>query len=301
MKKLVYISHPSSGLEENTKKLEDIISTLYSYEEIRDKYTFVSPVHTYGFMYHTVDYETGLKFCTDLLEHCEEVWVFGNYEISTGCKREIALAKELGIKLRIFNVDSAEETKKLVESGEYYSSKHKALESPTNNKVYSRTKMVYGLISGSETVSDVDINDYILNHLLYSDINTALKLCTKGNKDDKLIIIEVELDTSKTFDMTSNYDIQLLHNYIKYRNAEPYVFIDNSKENIDKFMLDMKDTFNSIRRVKECGNPFKSSSIPECVIEAYSIYSIDCVRRIKLFNSQIKNILEGSFIIGDIS
>ena len=296
MKKLVYISHPSSGLVENTRKIEDIISTLYSYKEIRDKYTFVSPVHTYGFMYHTVDYETGLMFCTDLLEHCEEVWVFGEYTKSRGCKREIEISKMLGIKIRIFDVDSIEETKQLVESGEYYKEKHQELESPTMHKVYNRTKMVYCLMPvDADTTNDKEVNKYILEHLLYSDINTALKRY-KNSSDDKLAIVEVELDTSHTFDMTSNYDIGLLHNYIKYKNIDG----DSDKDKVDTFMVDMHDTFNSIRRVISEYNNNECVLIPSDVIEAYSIYNINCVRRVKLFNSQVKNILEGSFIIGNI-
>ncbi|MBO5388618.1 MAG: DUF4406 domain-containing protein [Lachnospiraceae bacterium] len=97
MKKLVYISHPSSGLEENTKDIEKIIRTLYKDDELFDNFCFVSPVHCYGFMYHETEYYKGLSFCTDLLEHCDMMLVFGDWENSTGCTEEVRLCKELNI------------------------------------------------------------------------------------------------------------------------------------------------------------------------------------------------------------
>lgn len=101
MKKLIYISHPSSGLEENTKDIEKVIRMLYSSEYMYNNFCFVSPVHCYGFMYNDnpeleYDYK-GLSYCTDLLRHCDGMIVVGDWENSTGCKEEVKLADELNI------------------------------------------------------------------------------------------------------------------------------------------------------------------------------------------------------------
>ena len=88
-KKLIYISHPSSGLEENTRAIENIIRILYSNDVLFDNYCFVSPVHCYGFMYNDVEYEKGIQFCLDLLDNCDGMLVFGDWKSSRGCNMEV--------------------------------------------------------------------------------------------------------------------------------------------------------------------------------------------------------------------
>lgn len=100
-KPLIYVSHPSSGLEENTRDIEKCIRAMYAKDEIYNNYCIVSPVHCYGFMYNDnpeLDYDyKGLSYCTDLLLHCDIMLVIGDWEKSTGCKEEVALAKEKNI------------------------------------------------------------------------------------------------------------------------------------------------------------------------------------------------------------
>ena len=100
MKKLCYISHPYGGLEENIKDIEKIVYELYKNDDVYDNYIIISPVHTFGFMYEMYDnseaqYLKGLSFCTDLLEHCDIMLVFGDYTTSRGCKAEIELCKKI--------------------------------------------------------------------------------------------------------------------------------------------------------------------------------------------------------------
>jgi len=99
MKKLIYLSHPSGGLEENTKDIEKCIRLLYKNKELYNKIAIVSPVHCYGFMYNDdwITYEEGLQFCLDLLYKCDGMIVVGDYSNSRGCKREIEVCKELNI------------------------------------------------------------------------------------------------------------------------------------------------------------------------------------------------------------
>lgn len=52
--KVVYICHEFGGKQENALKIEHLIKELsLIYPDI----CFISPVHTFGFLYDTVDYE----------------------------------------------------------------------------------------------------------------------------------------------------------------------------------------------------------------------------------------------------
>lgn len=86
---MIYISHPFGGLKENVLKVEKIIESLV--EEYPDE-TFVSPIHCFGFMYDTVDYDKGLDMCLELLSKCDKMLVFGDWCTSTGCMTEITYA-----------------------------------------------------------------------------------------------------------------------------------------------------------------------------------------------------------------
>ena len=98
-KRLVYISHHSSGLKENTLDTEHCIESLYSCDTIFNNFCFVSPIHCYGFMYNSTEYYKGLQFCIDLLEHCESMVVIGNWSNSVGCTKEVEYCKNHGIKI----------------------------------------------------------------------------------------------------------------------------------------------------------------------------------------------------------
>ena len=93
-KRIVYISHPYGGKEENLKDIERIVKKLV---KTFPNYLFVSPVHAFGFEYDFVPYKAGLSQCLWLLTKCDEMWVFGDYQNSTGCKNEIEYCKEKNI------------------------------------------------------------------------------------------------------------------------------------------------------------------------------------------------------------
>ena len=96
-KTLVYISHPSGGKECNTLKIQEIVETLVHNDYFFNNFTYVSPVHNFGFMYHTLDYDTGLGLCLDLLDKADVMLVFGDYTTSVGCTREIEHCKQNNI------------------------------------------------------------------------------------------------------------------------------------------------------------------------------------------------------------
>lgn len=107
MKKLIYISHPSLGLESNTKDIEKVIRALYKSDKIFNNFSFVSPVHCYGFMYNDESteehYNRGLNYCTDLLEHCDGMIVVGDWMHSKGCTAEINMCNAKGIPYILFD------------------------------------------------------------------------------------------------------------------------------------------------------------------------------------------------------
>lgn len=83
--KIVYVAHPYSGLSSNYEKVSDIMNVLCS--KFSDK-TFISPIHAYGFMYESVDYDKGINLCFKLLDLCDTVLLCGEWEHSKGCNME---------------------------------------------------------------------------------------------------------------------------------------------------------------------------------------------------------------------
>jgi hypothetical protein len=88
---LIYVSHPYGGKEENKIKVEDIVRTLAINHS---ENTYVSPIHTFGFLYNVVSYEAGLEYCFNLLDVCDKMLVFGDYASSRGCTAEILYCQE---------------------------------------------------------------------------------------------------------------------------------------------------------------------------------------------------------------
>jgi hypothetical protein len=88
---LIYVSHPYGGLEENKEKVEGIVRSLAKRFPLE---TYVSPIHTFGFLYEDVSYKQGIKMCLNLLDACDYVIVFGEYKKSKGCRIEIMHARK---------------------------------------------------------------------------------------------------------------------------------------------------------------------------------------------------------------
>jgi len=87
---LIYISHPYGGQEEKKQRVKEIIRELtLSHPE----YTYISPIHCFGFLYNDVNYEDGLDMCLNLLAKCEKMYVFGDWKQSRGCTAEVLYAE----------------------------------------------------------------------------------------------------------------------------------------------------------------------------------------------------------------
>lgn len=96
-KKIIYISHPYGGKENNKKEIEHIVNLLSA---LLPDYLFLSPVHAFGFQYDVLTYEDGLNKCLWLLDQSNEMWVYGNYWESKGCRAEIAYCEKKKIKCK---------------------------------------------------------------------------------------------------------------------------------------------------------------------------------------------------------
>lgn len=95
---LIYVSHPYGGDPLNKYDIEDIIERLV---EENPHNTYISPVHCFGFMYEDVEYEQGLQYCLNLLDVCDTMLVYGDWQNSRGCMKEVEHAKIKGIKYKI--------------------------------------------------------------------------------------------------------------------------------------------------------------------------------------------------------
>ena len=101
-KNIVYVSHPYGNDEKNQLLVGELIKKLV--EEYPD-YLFVSPVHSFSFLYSCTTYQKGLDMCLWLLHQCDEVWVFGDYQDSVGCMAEIAYCKNHSIPYHIMSAE----------------------------------------------------------------------------------------------------------------------------------------------------------------------------------------------------
>ena len=98
-KKKIYISHSYSGLEENKRDIEEKVKKLV---KEYPNYVFISPVHTFGYLYDSYPYHIGIDLCIELLKMCDEMWIVDeNFVNSKGVmvEREYCLCNRIPVKL----------------------------------------------------------------------------------------------------------------------------------------------------------------------------------------------------------
>lgn len=101
---VVFVAHKYDGKKQNMDEVERIICDLQA--RFPD-HLFVSPIHTFGMLYDKTDYDVGEKMCLWLLNHCDQMWVFGdNWGTSEGVKREIEFCAAKGIPVSFANPDN---------------------------------------------------------------------------------------------------------------------------------------------------------------------------------------------------
>ena len=118
--KLIYVAHPYNNDNNNIEKVEKIIQSLVKQYP---NYTFVSPIHTFGFLYDNNDYDTGFKYCYDLLDRCDELWVFdeedNDWRNSRGCNREVGFSTGKGLPVYYGQFSYCKNSDKIPINNEY--------------------------------------------------------------------------------------------------------------------------------------------------------------------------------------
>ena len=84
---LIYCAHKYGGDDTNKARVEIYLKELQKNDP---ENTYISPIHTFGFMYNTLSYDEGMDLCLSLLGKCDMLLVLG--ELSEGVKREIDFA-----------------------------------------------------------------------------------------------------------------------------------------------------------------------------------------------------------------
>ena len=87
---LIYVSHPFSNKPKNKDKVEEIVRTLTL---LHPENIYISPIHTFGFLYEDVSYETGLEMCFKLLDKCDKILLCDGWKNSRGCTAEALYAE----------------------------------------------------------------------------------------------------------------------------------------------------------------------------------------------------------------
>ena len=101
--KKVYIAHPLTThgtIEENQKKIDDICKNLLVE---RPEIVPISPIHAFSFFDPTGDQSVVIGLCKELLSACDEIWMFGDWMKSNGCRAEVAFANRNKIPVADMN------------------------------------------------------------------------------------------------------------------------------------------------------------------------------------------------------
>lgn len=99
MVKKIYLSHPFGGKFINQYRVGRCMQRLV---ELHPNYLFISPIHLFGVLYHSVSYEKGLEYCLELLKECDELWILHDDGKSKGVAAEREFALKNGIPIKNF-------------------------------------------------------------------------------------------------------------------------------------------------------------------------------------------------------
>ena len=101
----VYIAHPLRGERLDIAEVERNISRVTELcrhvAEERSDVLILSPIHAFDFVSPLGPQDWVMRQCLALLDLADELWVFGDWERSEGCRMEVAHARGTG-KLILF-------------------------------------------------------------------------------------------------------------------------------------------------------------------------------------------------------
>lgn len=100
----IYIAHPLRGgtrdpdtVRANEESITEIMLTLTEFDP--DLFLF-SPIHAFGYLDPLGPQGWVLSQCLEMVAVCDELWAFGDWRGSEGCRLEVARALELGKTVR---------------------------------------------------------------------------------------------------------------------------------------------------------------------------------------------------------
>lgn len=101
----VYIAHPLRGERLDIAEVERNISRVTELcrhaAEAHPDVLILSPIHAFDFISPLGPQDWVMRQCLALLDVADELWVFGDWERSEGCRMEVAHARGTG-KLILF-------------------------------------------------------------------------------------------------------------------------------------------------------------------------------------------------------
>jgi hypothetical protein len=95
--KKVFISHPFADDPIGNRRRADKLCKRIAQNE---KFIPISPLHLFGFLEDDARREDIMEVCFDLMDMCEEVWVFYYDEMSNGQVREYQYAYKNDMEIR---------------------------------------------------------------------------------------------------------------------------------------------------------------------------------------------------------
>lgn len=108
-KRKIYVSHPlrngKSGaellptVENNRKVVSDICKNILQRNQ---DILIISPIHAFEFISPLGDQASAFDQCRAMLELADELWVYGDWQNSEGCRMEIKYAELLKIPVKYF-------------------------------------------------------------------------------------------------------------------------------------------------------------------------------------------------------
>ena len=98
--KRIYIAHPLRGggrdpneIEANVARVTEIMRSLAA--EAPDMLLF-SPIHAFGYLDPLWPQDWVLRQCLEMVSLCDELWVYGPWHKSEGCRMEVERARAQG-------------------------------------------------------------------------------------------------------------------------------------------------------------------------------------------------------------
>lgn len=116
--KLVYIAHPlRNDINGNMSRIEDIMTHLSesAQQAHEPKHNYFSPLHAFSFVEPSGPQEWVMDRCLDMVSRCDELWLYGRWHESVGCRHEFIHAMRLGKIIKFKDADAQESIEKVAD------------------------------------------------------------------------------------------------------------------------------------------------------------------------------------------